>query len=259
MKASARQGMVRYQVEDGIAFITIDRPDKLNAYSKEFFDELPAVWKRFRSDEDASVAIITGEGEKAFCIGYDLSGGPLSLADLKRSPMIVPTSHQIWKPIIAAVKGYCVAGGFWIASACDLRVASEDAEFGIPEVEWGIFAILNIPEPIYQNLPPAIALELLLLGKRINARRAYEIGFVNRVVPSEDVMETAIGLARQLSSNGPSAVRRHKELFYKSRFMNRQDIDELNWRFQAETLGSEESNEGLRAYLEKRKPRYKKG
>jgi enoyl-CoA hydratase/carnithine racemase len=250
--------MVKYRVENGIAFITIDRPDKLNAYTKEFFDELPAVWTRFRNDEDASVAIITGEGEKAFCIGYDLSSGPLSLSDLKRSPMIVPTSHEIWKPIIAAIKGYCVAGGFWIASACDLRVAAEDAEFGIPEVEWGIFAILNIPEPIYQNLPPAIALELLLLGKRINARRAYEIGFVNRIVPSEDVMETSIELARQLSSNGPATVKRHKELFYRSRFMNRQDISEMNWRFQAEALGSEESREGLKAYLEKRKPQYTK-
>ena len=249
--------MVKYRVEDGIAFITIDRPERLNAYTKEFFDELPAVWRRFRDDEDALVAIITGGGEKAFCVGYDLTDGPLSLSDLKRSPMIVPSSHQIWKPIIAAIKGYCVAGGLWISSACDLRVAAEDAEFGIPEAEWNIFATLNIPEPLYQNFPPAIVLEFLLLGKRISARRLYEIGFINRIVPRDQVMGTAIELAKTLCANGPLAIQKDKELFYKSRMMSREQIAELTWRLEAEILESEDNTEGMRAYLEKRRPKYK--
>jgi enoyl-CoA hydratase/carnithine racemase len=232
--------MVKYRVEDRIAFITIDRPDRLNAYTKEFFDELPTVWTRFRDDDDALVAIITGAGEKAFCVGYDITAAPLSLCELKRAPMIVPTSHEIWKPIIAGIKGYCVAGGLWIASACDLRVAAEDAEFGIPEVESGIFAILNVPEPLYQTFPPAIALELLLLGKRISARRAYEIGFVNRIVRAEDVLKTSVLLARQLCSNSQLALRKHKEMFYKSRAMNRLQLAELNWKFQTEVLESQE-------------------
>jgi len=231
--------MVNYKVENQIAFITIDRPERLNSYTRDFFDELPAVWERFRDDEDALVAIITGTGEKAFCIGYDLKAGPIPLEDLRRSPMIIPTSHKIWKPIIAAIKGYCVAGGLWIASACDFRVAAENAEFGMPEVINGIFSLLNIPEPIYQNFPPAIGLEFLLLGERINARRAYEIGFVNRIVTSEDVMETAVGIARKLCSNNQLAMRKHKELFYKSRAMNREQIADLNWKFQSEVLESE--------------------
>lgn len=249
--------MVEYKVKNRIAFITIDRPERFNAYTKEFFDEMPATWARFRDDEDALVAIITGAGEKAFCVGYDLSSGPLSLSELKRSPMIVPTSHDIWKPIIAAIKGYCVAGGLWISSACDLRVAAENAEFGIPEAEWNIFATLNVPEPIYQNLPPAIALEMLLLGTRISARRTYEIGFVNRLVPSDKVMETAVEIAEKLCANGPLSLRKDKELFYKSRMMNREQIEKLTWQLQAEILESEDNAEGLNAYLEKRKPVYK--
>jgi enoyl-CoA hydratase/carnithine racemase len=129
-------------------------------------------------------------------------------------------------------------------------VCAEDAEFGIPEVESGIFAILNLPEPLYQTFPPAIALELLLLGKRISARRAYEIGFVNRIVRAEDVMETAIGIARQLCSNSQVALRKHKEIFYKSRAMNRQQLAELNWKFQSEVLelerGKKESKTDLK-------------
>lgn len=249
--------MVEYNVKNRIAFISINRPERLNAYTKEFFDELPKTWKRFRDDEDALVAIITGAGEKAFCVGYDLTNGPLALSELKRSPMIVPTSHEIWKPIIAAIKGYCVAGGLWIASACDLRVAAEDAEFGIPEAEWNIFATLNIPEPMYQNIPPAIALELLLLGKRISARRFFDIGFLNRIVPREQVMDTAIELAETLCVNGPLAIRKDKELFYKSRMMTREQIADLNWRLQAEILQSADNIEGMRAYIDKREPDYK--
>jgi len=249
--------MVDYEVKNRIAFITINRPERFNAYTKEFFYEMSATWNRFRDDEDASVAIITGAGERSFCVGYDLTSGPLSLSELKRSPMIVPTSHDIWKPIVAAIKGYCVAGGLWIASACDLRVAAEDAEFGIPEAEWNIFATLNVPEPIYQNFPPSIALEMLLLGTRISARRIYEIGFLNRIVSSHKVMDTAIKLAEKLCANGPLAIRKDKELFYKSRMMNRQQIAELNWQLQAEILESDDNQEGLMAYREKRKPLYK--
>jgi enoyl-CoA hydratase/carnithine racemase len=249
--------MIDYEVKNGIAFITLNRPERLNAYTKEFFIEMPKIWKSFRDDEDARVAILSGAGEKAFCVGYDLESEQLSLSELERSTMIIPTSHEIWKPIVAAIKGFCVAGGIWLASACDLRVTAEDAEFGIPEVKWNIFATLNVPEPIYQNFPPAIALELLLLGTRISARRAYEIGFVNRIVPSSQVMDKAVELAEKLSANGPIPLRRNKELFYKSRMMNRQQIAQLTWQFQEEILKLEDNKEGLDAYIEKRMPAYK--
>jgi len=249
--------MIDYEVKGGIAFITLNRPERLNAYTKEFFKEMPEIWKRFRDDDGALVGIISGAGEKAFCVGYDLECGELSLEELKRSPMIVPTMHDIWKPIIAAVKGYCVAGGFWIASACDLRIAAESAEFGIPEAKWNIFSVLNIPEPMYQNLPPAIVLELLFLGERISAKRFYDLGFVNKITPEEEVLDTAIEYAKKICENGPLAVRMDKQIFYKSREMDRSQIEELNWELQREILKSGDNLEGLKAYLEKRRPVYK--
>lgn len=249
--------MIDYEVKGGIAFITLNRPERLNAYTKEFFKEMPEIWKRFRDDDGALVGIISGAGEKAFCVGYDLECGELSLEELKRSPMIVPTMHDIWKPIIAAVKGYCVAGGFWIASACDLRIAAESAEFGIPEAKWNIFSVLNVPEPMYQNLPPAIVLELLFLGERISAKRFYDLGFVNKITPEEEVLDTAIEYAKKICENGPLAVRMDKQIFYKSREMDRSQIEELNWELQREILKSRDNLEGLKAYLEKRRPVYK--
>ncbi|HEN21219.1 MAG TPA: enoyl-CoA hydratase/isomerase family protein [Desulfobacteraceae bacterium] len=229
-------GMVNYEIKEEIALITLNRPERLNAYDKTFFDEMPKIWKQFRDDKNAKVAIITGAEEKAFCVGYDLKGGELSLDELKKSPMIVPTSHNIWKPIIAAVRGYCVAGGFWIASSCDLRVAAANSEFGIPEAKSNIFSVLNVPDPMYHNLPPAIVLELAFVGDRISARRLYEIGFLNRVVPSENVMETAIELARKICINGQLSIKMGKELFYKSKDMNRAQIEDLNWKMQEEFL-----------------------
>jgi enoyl-CoA hydratase/carnithine racemase len=249
--------MIDYEVKGGIAFIILNRPERLNAYTKEFFKEMPEIWKRFRDDDGALVGIISGAGEKAFCVGYDLECGELSLEELKRSPMIVPTMHDIWKPIIAAVKGYCVAGGFWIASACDLRIAAESAEFGIPEAKWNIFSVLNVPEPMYQNLPPAIVLELLFLGERISAKRFYDLGFVNKITPEEEVLVTAIEYAKKICENGPLAVRMDKQIFYKSREMDRSQIEELNWELQREILKSGDNLEGLKAYLEKRRPVYK--
>lgn len=249
-------GMIDYEVKNRIAFITLNRPERFNAYEKSFFREMPEVWRKFRDDKDASVAIIMGAKGKAFCVGYDLDSGELSLDELKKSPMIVPTRHNIWKPIIAAIQGYCVAGGFWIASGCDLRIASESAEFGIPEAKWNIFSVLNVPEPMYQNLPPAIALELLFVAERISARRLYEIGFLNRVVPDEMVLDTATEYARKICENGPISIKMDKELFYKSREMNRAQMEELNWKLQGEILKSEDSIEATNAYREKRKPAY---
>ena len=247
-------GMVDYEVKNKIAYITLNRPERFNAYGKSFFREMPEVWKKFRDDKDAWVAVISGAGDKAFCVGYDLNSGDLSLDELKKSPNIIPTRHDVWKPIIAAINGYCVAGGFWIASACDLRIAAEDAEFGIPEAKWNIFSILNIPEPIYQNLPPAIALELLLLGDRIRAERMHEIGFINRIVPTEKLIETAVSIAKTICENGPLPVKMNKEMFYRSRTMDRNQIAELNWEMQRNILDSKDTAEGIKAYLEKRKP-----
>jgi enoyl-CoA hydratase len=246
---------IGYEVKDQIAFITINRPDRLNALTPESAEVLGNVWLRFKHDEYALVAIITGAGEKAFSIGYEVTPEALSLSAAKVSTATVPTSHEIWKPTIAAIKGYCLAGGWWIAQECDLRVAAEDAQFGITQVKWGLMPAFTAS--LSKHLSPGHALELLLAGERISARRAWEMGFVNFVVPGQELMSKAIELAEKICSNAPLAVGKAKEVFYRGRRLPDDESMELTWKLFAENEKSEDCREGVKAFLEKRKPRYK--
>jgi enoyl-CoA hydratase len=246
---------IGYVVEDRIAFITIDRQDRLNALTPESAEELGNAWLRFKDDDSALVAIITGAGEKAFSIGYEVTPEALSLSAAKVSTATVPTSHDLWKPTIAAIKGYCLAGGWWIAQECDLRVAAEDAQFGITQVKWGLMPAFTAS--LSKHLSPGHALELLLVGDRITAGRAWEMGFVNAVVPRNEVMAHAVELAKKIVSNAPLAVKRAKEVFYRGRTLPKEEAIELTWRLFEENEKTEDCQEGVRAFLEKRKPRYK--
>jgi enoyl-CoA hydratase len=248
-------GAIIYEIREKIAFITINRPERLNALTQESAQELGVVWREFKKDDSALAAIVTGAGDKAFCVGYEVTPGALALSAARLSTATVPTSHDIWKPTIAAIKGYCLAGGWWIAQECDLRVAAEDAELGITQVKWGLMPAFTAS--LSKHLQPGHALELLLVGDRIKARRAFEMGFVNDVVPRDQVMDRAIELARKIGENGPLAVRKAKELFYKGRDMEDKAAVELTWKLFAENEATEDCQEGVRAYLEKRKPRYK--
>lgn len=246
---------VTYELKDRIAFITINRPGKLNALDPQSAKELGKAWQKYRDDRSALVAIITGAGEKAFSVGYEVSPEALSLSVAMASTDTVPTAHDIWKPTIAAIKGYCLAGGWWIAQECDLRVAADDAEFGITQVKWGLMPAFTASLSRY--LSPGHALELLLIGDRISAQRTYEMGFVNRVVPREKVMSTAIELAEKICANGPIAVRKAKELFYRGRDLESERAKEFTWKLFAENESTEDCREGIRAFLEKRRPNYK--
>jgi enoyl-CoA hydratase/carnithine racemase len=167
----------------------------------------------------------------------------------------LPSSHEIWKPIIAAVTGYCLGGGWLLAQDCDLRVAAEDAQFGIPEPKWNL--VTTFSGILHRYLPPAVALECLFVGDRISGKRAYEIGFVNRAVPKDRVMSIATELAEKIGANGPIGLRRAKELFYRGMELTRHQIMGVTWHLLAEGLELEDTKEGFRAFLEKRKPDYK--
>jgi enoyl-CoA hydratase len=245
---------ITYEVREGTAFITINRPEKLNALTPDSAQELGVAWLEFKRDDSALAAIITGTGDKAFCVGYEVTPESLALSAARTATVTVPTSHDIWKPTIAAIKGYCLAGGWWIAQECDLRVAAEDAEFGITQVKWGLMPAFTAS--LSRHLQPGHALELLLVGDRIKARRAFEMGFVNDVVPRDQVMDRAIELARKIGANAPLAVRRAKELFYKGRDMEEKAAVELTWNLFAENEATQDCQEGVRAYLERRRPRY---
>lgn len=248
-------GAITYEVRERTAFITINRPERLNALTPESAQELGAAWLEFKRDDSALSAIITGAGDKAFCVGYEVTPDALALSAARLSTATVPTSHDIWKPTIAAIKGYCLAGGWWIAQECDLRVAAEDAEFGITQVKWGLMPAFTAS--LSKHLPSGLALELLLVGERVKARRAWEMGFVNYVVPRNQVMDRAAELARKIGENGPLAVRKAKELFYKGRTMEGKEAVDLTWELFAENEATEDCREGVHAYLEKRKPLYK--
>jgi len=244
-----------YEVKDRIAFITINLPQSLNALNPQSVEELGRAWVKFRDDEKALVAIITGAGEKSFCIGYEMSPEALTIPNAKKAKLTVPTSFEIWKPVIAAINGYCLAGGWYIAQECDIRVAADEAQFGIPQVKWGLTT--PISASVESVLMPGHALELLLVGNRIDAAKAYEIGFVNYLVHADQVMSKAIEIAKKICDNGPIAVRKAKELFYRARLLNEKDTDNLTWRLFEESKSSEDSQEGVRAFNEKQKPKFK--
>ncbi len=243
-----------YERNGKIAIITINRKAALNALTPESARELGRAWERFRDDDEAWVAVITGAGEKAFCVGYEMSPEALELEGARESVATIPTHFDITKPVIAAINGYCIAGGWWIAQECDLRIAAESAQFGITQVKWGLMPAFTAT--LSKHLLPGHALELLLTGKRISARRAYEMGFVNEVVPAGKALEKALTVAEAICENGPIAVRMSKELFYKGRTLPEKDAFGLTWKRYAENEATHDAREGIKAYMEKRKPRF---
>lgn len=211
-------GTVLYEREGHLATITYNRPEAMNAVNAELRSDLNAAWEQLRVDDEAWVAIITGKG-RAFCAGADLKGGPgAAVGNNEHSFWEVPSltslesGKEIWKPIIAAVNGYALGFGLTMVSACDFVIASEDAEFGFPEVQLGVPTVqgaVRMPQMIgWQG-----AMELLLLGDRISAERAKEIGLVMKVVPGAELMDEARALATRLIDNcAPLAVRATKEI-----------------------------------------------
>lgn len=251
---------VKYEKEGKIAIITLNRPERLNAIDLETTEELIRIWIDFRDDDQLWVAILNGEG-RSFCAGADVGKMDLGgIWNIRKSLIygdkkIGPRNYGVWKPIIAAVHGHVLGAGFYIALECDLIMAAEDAEFGLPEPKVGIPTLFS--SNLHNYLPPCLAMELLLVAERINAKRAYEIGLVNRVVPKDMLMSSAKSMAEKICQNGPLSVRAMKEVFQRSREMD--SISKLSLLEQIFTpvMNSEEAAEGKRAFQEKRKTRWK--
>jgi enoyl-CoA hydratase/carnithine racemase len=253
---------VRYEVKDKIATITLNRPHRLNAMNVAMVDRLPEVFRQFDRDDDAYIAILRGNG-KAFCAGGDLkemseSGVQHIFEQTKnlRAVRYPSATYQFEskKPIIGAIHGWALAGGFALSLACDIRIASEDATFGISEVKVGRGAPWAVP--LLWAVPSGIALELLLRGNHMSAQRAYEVGYVNHVVPKEELHETAWSIAEEIRDNAPITVRANKQLIYRAmdagRALGYLIADELS----AAIYTSEDCQEGQRAFREGRKPNF---
>ena len=244
--------LVLYESKGHITYITINRPEKRNALNAPLFEELQKAWIRFRDDSDAWVAIITGAGQ-AFSVGLDLQ--EVARGERLDLPKCSPICQGVWKPTIAAMNGWAIAAGWYIALECDIRIASEDAQMALREVEWGL------PSPGVDSLPRhvslGLALELLFTANPLGAQRAYEMGLVNRVVPLDQLMPTATAMAERICENAPLAIRATKQMVYKSLWPALHEVQDLTTSIMAIARESEDIQEGPRAFAEKRKPQYK--
>lgn len=251
---------VLYEKQDNIVVITLNRPDSLNAINRQLRGDLSAAITQFDGDPEAFVAIITGAG-RAFCAGRDLkeraddnAEGVQARAAHSMSPDRPYMWPQTWKPMIAAVNGFALAGGWSIAQMCDLRIAAEDAKLGITESKWSLLPPFGTVLP--KMIPLSAVLELVFTAQPLSAQRCYDIGFLNKVVPAAELMEEAMGLAQQIAENAPLAVQYFKELAYRGLNMSTQDISALTYHMYDRLLTTEDSKEGPRAFAEKRRPRW---
>ncbi len=253
---------IDFDLSDHIAMITINRPERRNALDAEHYSLLSDAWQRVRDDDDIRVAIVTGAGDKAFCAGADIKsfvGREQQLSELwltQKDPLL-NRGLEVWKPVIAAVNGFCVGGGMTLLLGTDLRIASETAIFSLAEVKRGIIAANGGTQRVMKQLPYAIAMEMLLLGESIDAETAARWGLVNRVVPAAKLLDTAREFAERIKENAPLAVQAAKELAIRS-----QDLDMASGLRMEQMVNrilhrSEDTKAAKAAFAEKRKPTFK--
>ncbi len=255
---------VLYEQSGRIVTITMNRPDAMNAIDPETNRELIDAWSRFRDDGLAWVEILTGAGEKSFSAGADLKKMiPASFAkDAERrghdSPGLggITRGLEIWKPMIAAINGHCLAGGMEQALACDLRIAVPHATFGLPEVRWAIIPGAGGTQRLPRTVSLAKAMEMILMAKTLTADEALQAGLINAVVPPGELMPTARKWAETICERGPLAVRAAKEAVIRGLTMSLPDGLRLEAFLSGTLRGTEDAVEGPKAFAEKRKPNF---
>ncbi len=247
-----------YEKKGKIAYITINRPDALNSLNPETYGELSEALIDFRDDDNSWVVIITGAGEKAFCAGADIKEMLPLLEGLRnewwRLPPTIMRGLELWKPVIAAINGFALGGGLELALSCDLRIASEKAMLGLPEVTLGLIPGWGGTQRIARVIPRAKAAELLLMGQRIDAQEAYRIGLVNKIVPPSELLSTAEEWAQKFCEIPPLAVRAAKEAMCKGLDMSLEEGLGLETKLEDFLFTTEDSKEARAAFQEKRKP-----
>ena len=261
-----------FEIRDHIAYLTINRPEVHNAMNPEVVVRLAEAWQRVADDDDVRAAIITGAGNKAFSAGADLARmiplmtGARQPEDewdhkIKETPklgaMALLRGWSLYKPVIAAVNGFCIAGGLELMQATDLRVAAESASFALQEVKWAIIPAGGSLVRLVRQMPYCKAMEILLTGNLIDAPEAYRLGLVNYVVPGAQVIAKAEELAAAIAANGPIAVRAIKQGVRRAVGHTYEDGFKIENEVARPVMKSEDAREGPRAFIEKRKPVYK--
>ena len=251
---------IKYEKHGRIARITINRPEVMNALHPPANQELSAAFDDFAADSDAWVAIISGAGEKAFSAGNDLKysaqhGMAMKLGNGGFGG--ITTRFDLFKPVIAAVNGLALGGGFEIALASDVIVAAESARFGLPEPRVGLAALAGGLQRLPRQLPPKIAMGMMLTGKPISAGEAHRLGIVNEVVPLKDLSAAAEHWAAEILECSPSSVRASKQVATLSQGLPLEEAMSKSYPLVGALFGSEDMMEGVMAFAQKRKPDWK--
>ena len=248
-----------YELRGRTAVITLNRPARRNAVNESLARSMREALDRIERDDTVLAVVLTGSGDKAFCAGMDLDsflsgkagevvGGPGGFAGFVR--------HALSRPVIAAVNGAALGGGMELALACDMIVASEEAVFGLPEVAVGLYPAAGGAFRLPRAIPGVRAVEMMLTGVPMTAREALELGMLNRVVPRDALMDTALELARRIQANAPLAVRAALELARRARRTEEESLWAANRELWDMVRESRDAEEGPRAFLEKRKPEW---
>jgi enoyl-CoA hydratase len=253
---------VLYEVRDKIAYVTVNRPKVLNALNDRTMDELRQIFLDIRHRHDAQAAILTGAGEKAFIAGADINelatSTPLDGKDRsRRGHHVLEIIENLGKPVIAAINGYALGGGCEIAMACTLRLASDNAKLGQPEVKLGLVAGYGGTQRLVRLVGLGRALEILLTGDPISAQRAYEIGLVNAIYPQTALLAQAESWARKILANGPIAIQLTLESAVHGSQMSLAEGLNLEATLFALSCTTEDMKEGTRAFVEKRPAQFK--
>lgn len=253
---------ILFEVRNKIAFVTINRPDKLNALNDATLDELEQCFNSIKKDGAINVVVITGKGEKAFVAGADIS--ELHNLDVVAGKTFAEKGQQVFnlveklgKPVIAAVNGYALGGGCELALACHIRMASDRAKFGQPEVNLGIIPGYGGTQRLTRLINSGISAELILTGDLIDANEAFRIGLVSKVYAAEELMEKATELAEKISSKGQIAIRMALRSIVSCDDLPDAEGQNLESSLFSICCGTEDFKEGTLAFLEKRKPNFK--
>jgi enoyl-CoA hydratase len=258
-----------YEKCDGIALVTMNRPEVRNALNPEMLCRLADAWQDINDDPQVRVAILTGAGDKAFCAGADLDRLVRMMQGLrppetefderiKNDVSLIYKgllrNYRVHKPLIAAVRGFCVAGGTEILSCTDIRIAADDARFGLAEVKWSLFPMGGSTVRLPRQISYCNAMEILLTGEQLSAADAVRIGLINKVVPAAQVMPEARRFAEIINANGPLAVQAVKRSVWEGMGLPLEQALEKELEIGIPVSMSEDCREGTRAFKEKRKP-----
>lgn len=263
---------VLYDKREAIAYITLNRPEARNALTPEMLCRIADAIQDYAADARMRVVIITGAGDKAFCAGGDLAttipllSGARQPADewdrrVLDQPVVMAASglrgYPLYKPVIAAINGFCLAAGFELILGADIRVAAAHATFGLPEVKRAVIPFAGSMVRLPRQIPYCHAMEIMLVGDPISAQEAHRIGLVNYVVPASELIPRAEALACKIAENGPIAVQRVKETVIRASGLSLEEGYRLEDESRRIVFATEDAKEGPRAFVEKRAPKYR--